>query len=128
MVQLLVRGNFCDIAVCPDAQTGIADVGDWNEGWNFLKGSRFPTHPGGRQASAPWCRRCDEFRFICGDKIEVQIDIESKTRLLTLDLGNCLLEQLTIQIETDCHDVAALSCAQHAPSAANFQVAHGNTK
>src|SRR4029077_2988524 len=53
---------------------------------------------------------------------------ESKTRLLALQLGYRLLEQLTIQIETDRHDVAALGCAQHAARSANLQVAHGDSK
>src|SRR5882762_2324187 len=125
---MLERRNFCDVAVCPDAQTRITDVGDWNEGCNLLKACRFPTRPAGLETAALWCRRRHEFRFIGGHEIEVQVDIEPKTRLLALELGYRLLEQLAIQIETDRHDVAALSCAQHAARSANLQVAHGDSK
>ena len=45
---------------------------------------------------------------------------------MSFDLRDCLLQQLTIQIETHRHDVAALSGAEHAARAANLQIAHGD--
>src|SRR5262249_22005378 len=62
------------------------------------------------------------------DEIDPKIDIEPGLKFPALQLGDCLLEQLAIQIETDRHDMAALSGAENATRAANFQIAHGDPK
>src|SRR6266480_4668402 len=73
-------------------------------------------------------RRSNKLRFICSDEIKLYVDIEAKPRPFAFDLGHSLFEKLTIQIETDCNDMAALSVAQNASGAATLQVAHGDSK
>ncbi len=115
-----MRSDFRNIAVRSDAQGRVADISDGNERWNFV----------GEADSFLYSKflRRNKFRFICHHKIESQINIQPEPRLFPFHLRNCLLEQLAVQIGTDRHDVAALSCAQDAAGAANLQVAHGNAK
>src|SRR5439155_1035132 len=115
-----MRSDFRNIAVCSNAQGRVADIGDRNERGNFA----------GDADSFPYSRfwRRNKFRFVCHDKIELQINIQPKSRLVAFQLCHCLLEQLAIQIKTNRDDVAALSCAEKAAGATNLQVAHPQFK
>ena len=70
----------------------------------------------------------NEFRFICRHEIQPKIDIESEAQFFAFALGHGLLEQLTIKIETDGHDVAALRRAKNTARPADLQVAHRDPK
>ena len=63
------RCNLCNVAVCPDAQTGLADVGDWNEGWDSLDERLLPKRHSRLDGGAHWLPH--ELRFICGNEIKV---------------------------------------------------------
>src|SRR3954465_383025 len=69
-----------------------------------------------------------ELRLICRNKVQSQVNFQSKPRFIALKLRDSLLQQLAIQIEPDRHDMAALCGAENAAGAANFQVAHRNAK
>src|SRR5262249_32197 len=100
----------------------FADVGNWNESRDFAgQPVIFPY-------SSRYLRRRNELGFICGDKVQAQINIQPEPRLFTLELSHRLLEQLAIQIKTNRYDVAALSATQNAAAAPNLQVRHGDAK
>src|SRR4030095_13767093 len=67
-----------------------------------------------------------ELCFVCHHKIKANIHIQPQPWFLSFQLRHCLLEQLAIQIETHCYDVAALRGAENAARAANLQIAHGD--
>src|SRR5215469_5581707 len=119
MIQLLNRSDFRNIAVCSNAQGRVAHIGDRNESWN-------PVWEADSFLYRKFWR--NELRFVCHHKIESQINIRPEPRLVAFQLCHCLLEQLAIQIETNCNNVTALSCPQNAACAANLQIAHGNAK
>src|SRR3954470_18080861 len=87
--------------------------------------------PGGfvlwRTGGSP-CLRRDELCFVCHHKIQAHVDVQPQPWFLSLQLRHCLLEQLTIQIETDRHDVAALRGAENAARATNLKIPHGDAK
>ena len=72
--------------------------------------------------------RSAKFRFVRDNKINPHVHIEPKSWLLSFQLRHSLLEQLTIQIETNRHDVAALRGAENTARAANFEISHGDAK
>jgi len=81
--------------------------------------------PDGWEAVVPWlCELC----FVCHHKIKAHVNIQPEPWFLSFQLRHCLLEQLTIQIETHCHDVAALRGSENAARAANLQIPHGDAK
>ena len=77
-------GDFRDIAIGSDAQTRIAD--------------KTGRHKSGNACLWP---EMNEFHFIRSHEVKPEIDIEPDPQFFTLELGDGLLEQLTIQIETD---------------------------
>src|SRR5258707_4954 len=82
-IQLIARGDFGNLAVSFDAQRGVADKSVRNERGDFVAVS-FP------------CRGLwllNEFRFVCGDKIEPQIDIKPELQSIAFQLRDRLLEQ-----------------------------------
>ena len=68
-LQLFVGCNLCNIAICPDAQAGIADVGDWNEGRDSLDERLLPKRHSRLDRGAHWLLH--KLRFVCGDEIKV---------------------------------------------------------
>src|SRR6266566_526244 len=69
-----------------------------------------------------------KLRFIGHNKIEPHVHIEPNSWLLSFQLRHGLLEQLTIQVETHSHDVAALGCAKEAACASDLEISHGDAK
>src|SRR5213594_4220143 len=106
-----MRRDLRDIAISPYPQCCLANV----TGRDKCGHKRLGAEP-------------NEFPFIGGGKIEPEIDIEPEPEFFTFALRDRLFEQLAVQIETDCHDVAALGGPENAARAANFQVAHRDAK
>ena len=70
----------------------------------------------------------NKFGFVSGNEIEPQLSPRGASAVLSFNLSDRLLEQLTIQIETHRHDVAALGGAENTAGAANLEITHGNAK
>src|SRR5205814_2532286 len=66
--------------------------------------------------------------LVCGNKIEAQLHFKAPLGSLSLNLGDGLLEQLTIQVETDGNDVATLSGTENTASTTNLEISHCDTK
>src|SRR6266542_6820165 len=87
-IQLIARRDFGNLAVRFNAQGGIADKSGRNERGDFAP----------EAVSSPWSGLwlLNEFRFICGDKIDPQIDIKPALHFFAFELRDRLLEQLTV--------------------------------
>ena len=103
--------DFRDLAISSDPQGPVADV----------------TGRDKRGHTRLWAE-VDELRFIGGDEIEPQIDIEPESQFFTFAFRNGLFEQLAVQIETNRHDMAALRRSENAARPTNLQIAHRDAK
>src|SRR5262245_11612775 len=124
--ELISRGDLRNFSVRSYPHGRIAHVSNRNECGNAFGERLFPNHL--RWKAVIRCWRCDELCFVCHHKIESYVHIHSQSWFLSFQLRHCLLEQLTVQVETDRHDVAALRGSENATRAANLQVAHGDAK
>ena len=106
-MQLLGGRDLGQIAVGLDAERGVADVGCGDKG-----GHQFFRSGG------------EKFAFVGRDKIEPRFHFEPRPQFFTFQLRDGLLQKLTVKIEPNGDDVAALGGAEDAARAANFEVAH----
>ena len=111
MIELFLGSDFGEPAVRLNTQSGVADIR-----------SRQKSRNAGAGVGA------NELGLIRRDKVEAQINFQTPARFLPFNLNYGLLEQLTVQIESDRHDVSALGRSKNAAGAANLQVAHGDAK
>ena len=116
-VQRTFVGRLGELAVNVDALTRGRDVFDWNAGAGLvgcpLCGLGGTCH--GRVRSA-----------IVREEIQPHLHFQTGFHPFTFERGDTLFEQLAVQFETHCGDVAALFRAEQVARAANFQIAHGN--
>src|SRR5438067_5734942 len=108
-IQLFRSGDFRDPPISLNAQAGIVDV---------VVGEK-----GGDAGVA-----VNKLGFVSGDEIEPQLYFEAPARFLSFNLGDGLLEQLAIEIETYRHNVPTLGGAENTAGAADLQIAHGHAK
>src|SRR5262249_4617407 len=127
--KLLGRCDLRNLTVRSYAHGRVVDERNRNECGNALGQRRFSNPESIRGwKTVGLCWRRDELRFVCHHKIKAHVYIQPQSWLLSFQLRPCLLEQLTIQIETHRHNVAALRGAQNAAGTANLEIAHGDAK